>query len=165
MEGIEYNMVTFDGDGTLQPALIGGQVDVSVVGQAAAIQYVNTGNLKALCVFSNEPVENLPGVPALGQINPGYQKVMENWGPFYGAFVKEGTDSAIVEKLSSAFKIAAEDPAFLEFCNNLGLQPLGYTGDEAVQFIKSWQAMTGWALYDAGATTISPEEIGIPRPQ
>ena len=163
-EGIEFNFVTFDGDGTLQPALIGYQVDVSVVGQAAAVQYVKSGDLKALCVFSNEPVENLPGVPALGELNPDFQPVLESWGPFYGAFVKEGTDGMIVEKLSNSFKTAAEDEVFVKFCDNLGLQPLGYTGDKAVEFIKNWQAMTCWALYDAGATEISPEEIGIPRP-
>jgi tripartite-type tricarboxylate transporter receptor subunit TctC len=165
VEGIDYNLVTFDGDGTLQPALIGGQVDISVIGQAAAADYVKSGQLKALAVYSNERVESMPDVPALGELNDTYKDPLESWGPFYGAFVKEGTDDAIVQILSDAFSKGAEEDKFLELCENRGLEKLGLTGDDAVAFIKGWQSMTAWALYEAGATgDRSPADFGIEKP-
>ncbi len=165
VEGIEYNTVNFDGDGTLQPALIGEQVAISVIGQAAALQYVRSGQLKALAVFSNERLDSLPEVPALGELNDEYRRLLENWGPFYGAFVKEGTDEAIVEILSDAFQKAANEDTFVEFCANLGLEKLALTGEEANAFLKKWQSTTAWALYEAGATgDRSPADFGIERP-
>ena len=165
VEGIEYNLVNFDGDGTLQPALIGEQLDISVVAQAAATQYVQSGQLKALAVFSNERLDSLPDVPALAELNDEYMSLLDFWGPFYGAFVKEGTDDAIVQILSDAFQKAANEDTFVEFCANLGLEKLALTGEDATEFIKKWQSTTAWALYEAGATgDRSPEDFGIERP-
>ncbi len=165
VEGIEYNLVSFDGDGTLQPALIGGQVDVSVIGQAAALQYISTGKLKAIGVFRNERLDALPDVPALGELNEKFKGPLASWGPFYGVFAKEGTDDAIIKTLSDAFVKAAGEATFTDFCDNLGLEKLALSGEEAVSFIKDWQSMTAWALYDAGATgDRSPADFGIAKP-
>jgi len=164
VEKVEYNLVNYDGDGTLQPALIGNQIDASVVGLAAATQYVKTGQMKALGVFANEPHPDLPGIPALGDKSPDYKAALEFWGPFYGVYAPKETPDAIVDKLIDAFSKGFKEEKFQTFCKDFGIVPLGLTGDDAVKFIKTWQSQTCWALHDAGATKESPEKFGIPKP-
>ncbi|MCI1964946.1 MAG: tripartite tricarboxylate transporter substrate binding protein [Oscillospiraceae bacterium] len=166
VEGIDYNAITYDGDGTLQPALISGEVDASVVAQSAAIQYIATGKMKALGVYSGERCENkeLADVPSLEECNSAYEGMLDDWGPFYGAFVKKGTPDHVVKTLQDAFYKAYQTDTFQKFCENLSLQPLGYTGDQAQSFIKKWQSITCWTLYRAGATSISPADLDIPEP-
>jgi hypothetical protein len=41
---------------------------------------------------------------------------------------------------------------------------MGISGDEANQFLKKWQSTTSWLLHEAGATKVSPEKFGIPKP-
>lgn len=166
VEGIKYNSITYDGDGTLQPALISGEVNASVIAQSAAIQYIATGKMKALGVYTGERCKNkeLADVPTLAECNSKYKGMLDDWGPFYGAFVKEGTPDSVVKTLQDAFYKAYQTDTFQKFCENLSLQPLGYTGDQAGTFIKKWQSMTCWTLYRAGATAKSPKDLNIPEP-
>ena len=166
IEGIKYNSITYDGDGTLQPALISGEVDASVIAQSAAIQYIATGKMKALGVYTGKRCTNkeLTDVPTLEECNSKYKGTLDDWGPFYGAFVKEGTPDSVVKTLQDAFYKAYQTDTFQKFCTNLSLQPLGYTGDKANTFIKKWQSMTCWTLYRSGATAKSPKDLNIPEP-
>jgi len=42
--------------------------------------------------------------------------------------------------------------------------PMNMTGAEADAFLKKWQSVTTWVLQDVGATKVSPEKFGIPKP-
>ena len=166
VEGIKYNSITYDGDGTLQPALISGEVDASVISQASALQYIATGKLKALGVYSNSCCDNkeLANIPTLQECNSAYKGLLDEWGAFYGVFVKKGTPDNVVKALQDSFYKAYQTDTFQKFCKNLSLHPLGYTGDKAQQYIKKWQSITCWALYRAGTTTKSPADLNIPKP-
>ena len=40
-----------------------------------------------------------------------------------------------------------------------------YTTQEEIRsFLKGYESLVSWMLYDAGATQFSPEKFGIPRP-
>jgi len=41
---------------------------------------------------------------------------------------------------------------------------MNIAGDEADVFLKKWQSTTAWVLHEAGATKVSPEKFGIPKP-
>ena len=166
VDGVEFNLVNFDGDGTMIPAVIGGQMDISVLGQSLAVQYVQSGHLRALGVFNDERLSVLPDVPTMNELNPDYGDIqLDKWGPFYAAYVREDTDPEIVRILSDAFANAVNDESFIEFAEMLGLDRLGLTGQEAIDFLNHWQAMTAWALYEANATEgVSPADLGIERP-
>ena len=64
------------------------------------------------------------------------------------------------DKVDHYAKVGAE---FQKYLADNYIIPLGISGDEAVRFIKRWQSVTTWLLYDSGATNISPENFGIPR--
>ena len=76
---------------------------------------------------------------------PGFAKYLP-WGPFYGIFVKEGTDASVTETLSSAFHAGYQD-----LLANFNINFLGYTGSEASDYIAAWRENTINALRNSGA--------------
>lgn len=161
--GIEFNMVSFDGDSEALTALMGGHIDLHVCTSFAAVPMVQSGNVKPLLVFHNEEVSGFEGVQLATSIDEGFNDYLP-WGPFYGVSVKAGTDQAIVDKLTEATKKAYEGEEFQKYLEASGTMPIGLTGDEANEYMKGMQSITCWLLYDAGVTTVEPTEYGVPRP-
>lgn len=163
-EGVTFNTVTFDGDGPLVTALLGKQVDVTGLAISAATQYIKNGDFRGLAIVANKPNPAIPDVPALGEINPKFESMLQAPGFFYGVFVKKGTPEDIIKKLTDAFLVAFKDAKFQEYCTKNGLIPLGLTGNEAKEYMKKWQSTMAWLIYDAGGAKDSPEKFGIPKP-
>ena len=65
--------------------------------------------------------------------------------------------------LTKAFLEGYNTEDFQKYLADNYIIPLGISGEEAETFIKRWQSVTTWLLYDSGATNISPENFNIPR--
>ncbi|WP_434310904.1 tripartite tricarboxylate transporter substrate binding protein [Hominifimenecus sp. rT4P-3] len=161
--GVEFNMVSFDGDSEALTALMGGHIDLHVCTSFTAVPMVQSGNIKPLLVFSDEEVYGFEGVPLATSVDEKFNDYLP-WGPFYGLSVKAGTDQAIVDKLTDAAKKAYAGEDFQKYLEASGTIPIGLTGEEANEYMKSMQSITCWLLYDAGVTTVEPTEYGVPRP-
>ncbi|WP_164215914.1 tripartite tricarboxylate transporter substrate binding protein [Virgibacillus sp. YIM 98842] len=158
----DFNLVPYDGDGPLSVALLGNEIDVTVLAVSAAQEYVDSGEFKMLAVLNNEPLDSLEDIPPITDIYPQFDQYLP-WGPFQGIFAHKDTPEEVIQKLSDGFEAAQNDEEFIEQLTNLGVDSLNLRGEEAVEFVKANQSTSTWMLYDAGETDISPEELGIPR--
>jgi tripartite-type tricarboxylate transporter receptor subunit TctC len=158
--GATFNQVPYDSDATARTAVIGGECDFTVAKVQSALEAHKSGDLKYISMLSEAPVQVLADIPLITAEYPDFADYLP-WGPFYGVFVKDGTDPAVIATLSAAFEKAYADPSYQEVLTNFNINPLGLTGDEAKGFLKTWQVNTAEALYKAGAITKSPEELGI----
>lgn len=147
--GAEFTQVQYDSDNTAKTAVMGGECDFTICKIQSGIEEYESGDLKWLCMFSTEAVEGMEDVPLVTEEYPDFEDYLP-WGPFYGIFVKEGTDDAIVETLSAAFAEAFEDESYQEVLDSFYINALGYTGDEAQDYITNWTENTVQALTDAG---------------
>ncbi len=161
--GTEPNMVPFDGENECMTAIIGGNADYSIATLGSTSSFYQSGDIKILAMVADEPVPGYEEVPIITDTYDGFATYLP-WGPFYGVFVKNGTDAAIVEKLEAVFAEAAQDEEFLELLANKGCVPLGISGQEAVDYLAKYKAVTSYLLYDSGATEIDPASVGIERP-
>jgi len=164
VEGAEFNPVAYNGDGPLITALLGGQLDVSGLAVGAAVQYVKNGDMRALAIMKNSPNPSLPEVPYITKINPAFEDVMKASGFFYGVFVKKGTPQPIIDKLTDAYSQAINDQKFKDYAEMNGLSVLGYTGDEARQFMNKWRSIMSWLIWDSGAGKNNPADFNIAKP-
>ncbi|MCA0044908.1 Bug family tripartite tricarboxylate transporter substrate binding protein [Celeribacter litoreus] len=155
--------IPYDGDGPALTALQGGAIDVMPAVLGASIEAIKAGNMKPLAIMDTTANEYLPGVPAVTDFNEGFATYLP-WGPFFGVFVKQGTDEAIVSKLQGAYAEAATNQDFVDLMASRGFTLMNISGDEAQSFLTKWQQGTSWLLQDAGLTKASPEEFGIARP-
>jgi tripartite-type tricarboxylate transporter receptor subunit TctC len=158
-------MVPFDGEGPGLTALLGGHVDIMPVGVGAAAENIKAGRVKALAVVDADGM-SLAGqanIPPITKDFPEFGKFLP-WGPFYGVFVRRDTPADVTSTLVKAFKTAADNPQFVQLMKDRGNVPMNMTGAEADAFLKKWQSVTTWVLQDVGATKVSPEKFGIPKP-
>ncbi len=162
---VDYDVtaVPFDGEGPGLVALQGGHIEFMPVGASAAADLIEAGAVKPLAVFNHEPVDALPGVPAITDEFPDLAALLP-WGPFYGVFVRNETPDEIKTTLADAFAAAAETEDFQRLMAERTNIVMNVSGDEARAFLDQWQSATTWAIFDAGAAERSPEDFGIPRP-
>ncbi len=161
--GVTFNHITFQGEGPMTAAILGGHIQWTTMGMAAVREHLRAGRVRALAAVSEVPVPTLENVPLITATSAEYKKYLP-WGPFYGVFVKKETPDAAKKVLVDAFQRGLNDPKAQEFIKNFGSVYMGIYGAEAEQFLKKWQSVTTWLLQDAGATKFSPDKFGIPKP-
>lgn len=156
--GAEFAQIPYDGNAAAKTAVLGGECDFSII--ASGAEEYKSGDLKFLCMFTNQSISGMEEVPLITAEYPDFNKYLP-WGPFYGVFVKKGTDPAIIETLSKSFEKAFKDESYQKVLQGFNINPLGLTGEEARNYLNSWQVNTVEALYKSGAIDKSPEELGL----
>ncbi|MBR2208529.1 MAG: tripartite tricarboxylate transporter substrate binding protein [Synergistaceae bacterium] len=148
--GAMFNQIPYDSDASAKTAVMNGECDFTVCKIQSGIEDYKAGDLKFLCLLSKKPVETMPEVPLITAEYPDFDKYLP-WGPFYGVFVKKGTDAGIKSILSTAFMTAGPQESYQKVLKNFNINFLGYTGDDATNYISSWRSNTINALKSSGA--------------
>ena len=143
--GATFSEIPYDSDATARTAVLNGECEVTVSKLQSGIDAVREGKLRYLCLFSDTPSDVLPDVPPITDYNPDFAAYLP-WGPFYGVFVKKGTDAETVRRLSEAFLKGFSEPTYQTLLENLYVDPLGLTGDEANLYIENWRKASLAAL-------------------
>lgn len=161
---LDLTNVPYDGDGPALTALQGGAIDVMPAVLGAAIEHVKAGRMKVIGLMDETPHALLPGTEPITKTLPGLEKLLP-WGPFFGVFVKAGTPSDVVTKLSKAFNESAQQESFKQLLDSRGFTIMAINGKEAQDFLTSYRATSSWIVYDAGFAKKSPADFGIKRPE
>ena len=139
--GAEFTQVAYDSDASAKAAVLSGECDFTISKVQMGYQEYKSGDYKWLCVLAKEPVELMSDVPLITAEYPDFEQYLP-WGPFYGVFVKEGTDPEIVKILADAFSKAYGDSSYQTMLGYFYINPLGYTGDAAEEYIATWRTNT-----------------------
>lgn len=143
--GVSFNEIPYDSDATARNAVLNGECDVTVMKLQAGLDAVKEGKLRYLCMLTDAPVDALPDVAPITDYDPAFSAYLP-WGPFYGVFVKKGTDAGVRKALSEAFLNGFREPAYQTLLSDLHVEPLGLTGEEANAWIEAWRAASLSAL-------------------
>jgi len=119
MAGVEVVHVPYAGEGQMVTDLLGGQVKVGVDGISAAIGHIRAGKLRALALTAATRIDELPGVPTVGETLPGFEA-----SGFSGIVAPKNTPGDIVGKLSDAVHAVQADAKFKERLAGLGVSEL-----------------------------------------
>lgn len=129
--GIKAAHVPYRGIAPAMNNLAGGHVDYAIVGSTAAIQVVQSGQLKALATTVRARSPSLPNVPTLRE-----QGVPAETGSWYGLFVPSGTPPALVKRLNSVMMGALKSPEVADPLKSLGGEPRPTSPEQATDFIR-----------------------------
>jgi len=160
--GAEFTFVPFLGGGPAITAVMGGQVDATIEMVQSMVEAHKGGNLKILASFTNEPIPGLDEVVPIGTVYDELSPYIP-YGPYFGLFAAKGTPEEITDYLQRKMEESMADPRWDEYCENLYLTQIDYSGQEAIDYLEEWTSKAAWLLYDTGAAAKSPEEFGIER--
>jgi len=113
--GIKLTHVPFTGAGPAVLALLGGQIQAVSTGPATVLQHVKAGKLRVLGHWGTGSLASLPDVPALK--DTGFNAEYAQWS---GLFLPSGVPDAIVQRLRSAARNAAQDARVREVIQGAG---------------------------------------------
>jgi tripartite-type tricarboxylate transporter receptor subunit TctC len=106
MAGVDMVHVPYRGSGSALANLISGHVQVAFDVISSSVEYVRTGQLRALAVTTTDRSPALPDIPTVGDFVPGYEA--STWN---GIGAPRNTPAEIVAKLNLEINAALTDPA------------------------------------------------------
>jgi tripartite-type tricarboxylate transporter receptor subunit TctC len=130
MAGVNMVHVPYRGGGPALTDLLGGQVQVLFTGFITAIEYIRTGQLRALAVTSATRSNALPDIPSMSEFLPGYEA--DDWK---GIGAPKDTPVEIIAKLNDGVNAALADPKMKVRLADLGGTPLPGSPAEFGKFI------------------------------
>ena len=128
---IDAISVPYKGEGPGLVGLVGGETTFSVTNVAAAIGHIQGGRLRALGVTSKTEFPQLPGVPPIAKVLPGF----ENTG-WFGIVAPTGTPKEVIDKVYRDTKKALESSDMKARFYVQGLAPVGDTPAEMGRAMK-----------------------------
>jgi tripartite-type tricarboxylate transporter receptor subunit TctC len=130
MAGIDMIHVPYRGTGPAITDLLGGQVQVMFGSAPSSVQYIKSGQLRALAVTSAKRLETLPDVPTVGETVPGYEA--SQW---YGIGAPKATPAPVVDLLNKEINAFLADPKMKSKLVDLGGTELPGTSAQFAKMI------------------------------
>jgi tripartite-type tricarboxylate transporter receptor subunit TctC len=119
MAGVGILHVPYRGVAPAIADLLGGQVQVIFGTMPAVIALIKSGKLRALGVTTATRSSELPDVPSIGEIVPGYEA--SQW---YGIGAPKGTPADVIERLNRETNAVLADPKMQARLAELGASVL-----------------------------------------
>ena len=149
MTGINMLHVPYRGAAPALVDLLAGQVQVMFDNLPGEIGTIKTGKVRALGVAATKRVPQLPDVPAIAEVVPGYEANV-----WYGISAPKGTPPEIVDRLNRAVNTVLANPELKARITQLGGAPMPMTPAEFGQLVARETAKWGKVIKDAGITAV-----------
>jgi len=133
MAGIDMLGIPYKGGGQAITDLLGGQVQVGVIGSTPLIPHHKAGRIRILAFTSPERFAPMPEIPTVQEAGfPGFDSTQ-----WLGLLAPRGTGTDIVNRVHAEAVKALALPDVRERLTQAALQPVGSTPKEFAAFIRA----------------------------
>jgi tripartite-type tricarboxylate transporter receptor subunit TctC len=131
--GLDITHVPYKGTGQSVPAVVSGEVSISVAALPSLVPFVKSGKVRILAANTTTRSSIAKDIPTVAEIT----KIENiNYPGEIGVLAPHGTPPAVVAKLADAIQKATKDPDTVERFAGLGIEAKGTTPDEYLTLIK-----------------------------
>ncbi|UFN47446.1 tripartite tricarboxylate transporter substrate binding protein [Roseomonas sp. OT10] len=131
MTGTDILSVPYRGVAEATSDLLSGRVDMFFVGTQIALQFVQSGQLRALALTGRRRWKGMPEVPTMEESGlPGFEVV--NW---FGLWMPAGAPAEIVARVHGAVAEAVARPEVRQQFDTLGLERVAMPPDRFAAFV------------------------------
>jgi tripartite-type tricarboxylate transporter receptor subunit TctC len=131
--------VPYKGSNQAMVAMIGGEVDMVVIGLPPTLPHIQSGRVRPLALLSAQRAPALPGVPTSREAGIANYEVT-TW---YGVLAPAGTPREIVRRLNTEWARAEAAADTRERMQGAGFEPMASSPEQFAEFIKT--EMVRWA--------------------
>ena len=126
--------------------LLGGRIDLALIGLSSAKTQVESGKLRAYAIAAPQRSSLMPDVPTADEAGlPGFE--VRSW---FGMFAPAKTPPSVIDRLSREIKKASTDPKFVEALAPQGMQIIASSPDEMAQALREDSRKWGDVIRDTG---------------
>ena len=167
--GGSFRHIPYEGGNPAIIATLGGEVEFNAQLLNEMVDYIRSGELRALANMSREDMTLIGTdgstivIPTIATYAPAIDYMLPLGGSF-GLMVPRDTEDDIVSALNTAYTAAVNSQAFADFAADRGMVVFGYDNAQTDAYLSNNASRLTWLLHDEGLTARSPEELGIPRP-
>jgi tripartite-type tricarboxylate transporter receptor subunit TctC len=146
MAGVQINHIPYRGGGPAVNDLVAGHVDLMFGELASAYQYIQPGQLRALAVSGDKRIANLPDVPTVSEVLPGF--VVTSW---WAIMAPPGMPGELTNKISAAVGDVMRQPDVTKRLTEMSMVSTGSTPAELSKFIAEEAERWGKVIRTTGA--------------
>jgi tripartite-type tricarboxylate transporter receptor subunit TctC len=149
MAGVNMTAIPYKGAGPAVPALLSGEVQVSISSIVTLLQHVKAGTARALAVTSARRSSLVPDVPTVAEkAVPGY--AASTW---YGMLAPAKTPANVVQLLNDTLRQVMQEPAVKAQLLAQGLEPMPDSPEAFSRFIQEDKEKWAKVVKESGAKT------------
>ena len=145
MTGINMLHVPYRGGAPALVDLLAGNVQVLFDNLPGPIGHIKQGKVRALGVTAAKRAPEIPDVPAIGELVPGYEARV-----WYGISARKGVPAGMVDKLNHAVNTVLADPKLIARITQLGGHPMPMTPAQFGELVASETAKWAKVIKEAG---------------
>jgi tripartite-type tricarboxylate transporter receptor subunit TctC len=146
LAGVKLTGVPYRGGGQAVQDLLGGHVQVAVLGSTPLIPQHNGGRIRILAFTSKDRFEQMPDIPTLHDAGfPGFDSTQ-----WLGLLAPRGTPVEVIQRLQAETAKALALPEVKEQLGRAALTPVGNTPEEFTALIRNEIEQWGKVARDLG---------------
>ena len=145
LTGVRLTHVPYRGTAPAIADLLAGHVQLMFDNAANALPQVREGKLRALAIGAPPRIAELPNVPAMAELFPGF--LASSW---FSLVAPPKTPSDVVTKLSQAIAEALRMPEVAKRLQGLGATPGGEAPEQTTTFLREETERWRKVIIDAG---------------
>lgn len=163
--GLDYLHVSYDGGNPAIIATVGGEAEVTTQLASEQSEMVRAGRLRPLAVLADTPLE-IEGYGTVPPITDFVSEKLPHLATSFGIFIpKEGTPPEVIETVDRIWtEVIPQSQELKGYALNRGALFTPAHGQKAAEQVWPEIQADAWSFHEAGRTTMSPEELNIPRP-
>lgn len=163
--GGDYKHVTYDGGNPAVVATVAGEAEATTQLASEQAEMVRAKRLRPLAVLADQPLE-IEGFGAVPPITDFVEEKLPILSTAFGIFIpKDGTPADVVATFDKIWAEKIPQSKLLrDYALEKGALFTPAAGDAARDKVWPEIQADAWSFHAAGRTTMSPEELGIPKP-
>ena len=146
MAGVQINHIPYRGSGPALNDLLAGHVDLMFGELAPSYQYIQSGQLRALAVSSDKRIANLPDIPPVSEVLPGF--VVTSW---WAVVAPPNMPPDLTNRISAAIGEVMKQPDVSKRLTEMSMVSTGSDPAELSKFINEEAERWGKVIRTIGA--------------
>jgi tripartite-type tricarboxylate transporter receptor subunit TctC len=143
MANIDIVHVPYKGSGAVRADLLGGQVKIGCIGLSSLMPHHKAGQLRIIAVTTAKRAPELPDIPSLAEILPGYDASL-----WTGLLAPSGTPTAVIQRLHGEVTKLLQSAEVQSAFQKAGTAVVGTDPKAFGQFLKAEHEKWGKVVRD-----------------